>query len=328
MTRRILVTGASGFIGRPLLAALEAEPEPVTIHAVQSLSSPPAHTRKNVIWHRADLLDKDAPHALVAELRPDVIIHAAWTTAHGTFWTDPANQKWLSASLRLMDAALHFGCHRFVNLGSVAEYHRDGGRMIEGVAAETPVTPYGQAKLAFTKALNKPAVQRRMMTATGRVFHLYGPREKPERLIPSICRALIHKQKGSFGSDALWRDYLHVSDLARAIVALTASELTGPVNLASGEPVRLSQIFNRLEERAGLPSFLARGSRVTPVSEPIFLFADTLKMSSTGWRPAITLEDGLAMTYTWWQRELARTEPASRSAAQGLRNGLLKQAAR
>ena len=88
MSERLLVTGATGFVGRALPAALAARG--FEVHAVSHAALPAATPA--ITWHRADLLDEGAARALLRDVRPAVIVHAAWYVVHGRFWTAPENQ--------------------------------------------------------------------------------------------------------------------------------------------------------------------------------------------------------------------------------------------
>jgi len=252
------------------------------------------------------LLDEGAANTLMEKITPSHIIHTAWVTEHGAFWSHPDNTPWLDASLRLADAFARQGGQRFIHLGTVAEYDWQSGRMIEGVTPERPATPYGEAKLAFHRALVKHTTGGSFSAATARVFFVYGPHEKPGRLIPTACHALITGQPEAFGSLHQWRDFLHVTDLARGIVALTQSSLEGAVNIGSGGPVRLSLLLDTLERLTGQKDVFQRGVRADPSGEPPILFADVSRLAKTGWLPLVTYEEGLSNALDYWRGQLAR----------------------
>lgn len=151
--KRLLVTGASGFIGSHLLSVLSKTDEWTEIHALSRMPAMNFPTQRGVIWHQADLLADDTPTELITEFKPSHVVHAAWITDHGAFWEHQINSAWLVASLKLAQAFMQSDGERFITLGSVAEYDWTQGRMIEGHTPETPSTLYGQAKLAFHHAL-------------------------------------------------------------------------------------------------------------------------------------------------------------------------------
>ena len=256
MNARVLVTGANGFIGRHVINAYLNSGTKAEIHAVRS---PYGHlvsqSSNKCIWHTVDLLDSDAVNSLLFAIKPTHIIHAAWITTHGVYWTSEENKRWLEASIGLLDAFIRFGGRRFVQLGTCAEYDWSEGKLIEGITPEKPITYYGQCKLAFHQALLERIKQNMISAANGRVFFAYGPYENPSRLVPAVCRALIEEKRAVFDCGSLWRDYMHVADLATAIVCLAASNLNGAVNLGTGEPIRLSTMLEQLGKISERPDY-------------------------------------------------------------------------
>jgi len=302
--KRLLITGASDFIGSHILTMLGKTEEWAEIHALSRAPEPQQPLNPNVIWHQADLLADTTPTELIRQMKPSHVIHAAWVTQPGAFWEHTENSAWLAASLKLADAFALFGGERFITLGSVAEYDWSQGRMVEGITPETPSTLYGQTKLAFHQALTAHHQKGHFSSATCRVFYTYGPFENQQRLIPMSCRSLITELSEGFGSGSLWRDYVHVSDLVRGIDMVLRSDVEGPVNIASGAPTRISYLLDELEKLSQRPGFLRRGQRPDPDNEVLALFADISKIGRLGWRPQISLEEGLNQSLQWWRQRL------------------------
>ncbi|NBQ38704.1 MAG: NAD(P)-dependent oxidoreductase [Alphaproteobacteria bacterium] len=302
--KRLLVTGASGFIGSHLLSVLSKTDEWTEIHALSRMPAMNFPTQRGVIWHQADLLADDTPTELITQFKPSHVVHAAWITDHGAFWEHQINSAWLVASLKLAQAFMQSDGERFITLGSVAEYDWTQGRMIEGHTPETPSTLYGQAKLAFHQALTEHNKRGHFSSATCRIFYTYGPFENPKRLVPLACRSLITEHSEAFGSGSLWRDYIHVSDLVRGIASVLLSDLEGAVNIGSGAPVRISFLLDQLEKLSDKPGFLKRGQRPDLGNEVMMIFADVSRLGKLGWRPIVSFEEGLNHSLQWWRKRL------------------------
>lgn len=302
MKTRILVTGANGYIGKHVLSALLTSRTTAELHAIRSpFGKLIPETSENCNWHTVDLLDNAAVETILEIIRPTHIIHAAWVTTHGVYWDSDENYLWLEASVGLLDGFIRHGGHRFIQIGTCAEYDWSEGKLIEGITPEKPSTLYGRCKLAFHNVLLDRIKQGLVSAANGRVFFTYGPFENPARFVPSACSALLENKKIEFNCGSLWRDYMHVADLATSIVCLAGSNLNGAVNLGSGEPIRLSAMLEELGRISQRPDLLVFREQPENGTNPPILIADTRRIRGVGWMPTIDLHDGLSATYRWWQ---------------------------
>ncbi|MDP1740197.1 NAD(P)-dependent oxidoreductase [Polaromonas sp.] len=296
---KVLVTGASGFIGRHCVAQLHAKG--YEVHAVSSAmrDAPPG-----VTWHGADLLADGEAAGLVRRIGATHLLHLAWCTQPGKYWTALENFDWLRASLAMIQAFTAIGGKRLVAAGTCAEYDWHGG----GICAEatTPLVPgtlYGSSKHALQLQLAAWSRQTGLSSAWGRVFSLYGPHEHPQRLMASTISSLMDGNTATCGNPGLVRDYLHAEDVASAFVALLECELAGPVNIGSGHGVALGDIVTAIGQKLGavdrvrLPSVSVRGT------EPALLVAETSKLALTGWTPKFDLDRGLDDTIAWWRAQ-------------------------
>lgn len=304
--RRVLVTGASGFIGRHALEPLVRRG--LEVHAVTSRDAPPdADAPADVTWHRADLLDPHAHASLLEAVAPADLLHLAWYAEHGRFWTSTENLRWSAATIALVQAFAESGGRRAVLAGSCAEYRwGDPGPCVEGVTALEPATLYGTAKNATRALLEAAAQPLGIAFAWGRVFLLYGPDEAPGRLVASVARALVAGERAQTGDGTQVRDFLHVADVAGAFVALLESDVTGAVNIGSGEGRPMRDVIEAIGAAAGRPELLDIGGLPARPGDPPQLVASVARLrDEVGFVPAIGLEDGIARTVAWWREQLA-----------------------
>jgi len=246
------------------------------------------------IWHEADLLNDAAMRALLRDVRPTVLVHAAWYVAHGRFWTASENADWVEASTALGEAFAAQGGRRLVGLGSCAEY--DWEDAAEAPWPETrriaPATSYGRAKAALA---GRWAGLHGVSFAWARLFHLFGPGEHPDRLVPSVMRALVEGREAATASGRPRRDFASTAFLGRGLAALAATDVQGPVNVASGVPVAIRTVVEAIGRITGRPDLLRPGALPDRPGEPPWIVADTTRLRrDVGFAEIARLEDDLA----------------------------------
>jgi nucleoside-diphosphate-sugar epimerase len=143
-----------------------------------------------------------------------------------------------------------------------------------------------------------------MSTAWGRIFHQYGPYEHPDRLVASVIRQLLGGKVAECTHGRQIRNFLHVADVGSAFAALLDSAVEGPVNIGSQDRLVLAELIGLIAKRIGRPDLIRLGSRPASPGEPAVLAPDVGRLyDEVGWRPSFSLEDGLAETIAWWQRD-------------------------
>ncbi len=297
---RVLLTGASGFVGYATSEALLSRG--VEVHTVSHQHSEIA---PNVVSHKLDLLKPACIRDVVQAIQPEVIIHLAWIAEHGAFWTSSKNLDWVSTSLMLARAGFEAGARRFVGVGTCVEYDLgDNTPCRERDTPTIPVSLYGATKDATRRVIERYALDLGMEFAWARLFHLYGPREDKRRLIPSIARALAANENARCGSGRGIRDFMDVRDAGAALALLTLAGVTGPVNIATGKGVSIAEVAEILGNLSGRPHLIKLGSLPDRPNEPNFIVADVARLESElNFRPARTLAIGLQEALEYWKRE-------------------------
>ncbi|HEY4873783.1 MAG TPA: NAD(P)-dependent oxidoreductase [Steroidobacteraceae bacterium] len=316
--KRVLVSGASGFIGRWSVPALLKRG--YEVHAVLSEDS---HRRSadaqltGAELHHGNLLDPGAVDRLLSAVRPTHLLHFAWIATPNLYWTSAENFSWVAASLYLVRAFHQNTGSRAVVAGSCAEYDwsrvdvcREDASPLAGSAGGA-TAPYAACKLALQNLLASYGTHEELSIAWGRIFSLFGPGEYPERLVASVVRSLLLNQEARCSHGRQVRNFLHVADVGEAFAALLDSPLQGPVNIGSPERVSIAALVKRIAKRIGRPDLVRLGSRASSANEPAILVPDVrLLYDEVGWRPQFTLDEGLADTISWWQEELVRGSPS------------------
>jgi nucleoside-diphosphate-sugar epimerase len=297
--KTVMLTGASGFIGRhciPLLMKQGYE-----VHALTSRKNPQSDQR--VTWHPIDLLNADQVHNAMELICPTHLLHFAWYTIPSKYWSARENIEWLHASLNLVHEFSASGGKRMVGAGTCAEYDWRFGYCSEDITPLKPQTLYGISKHSFQMIAQETLKLANISNAWGRIFFLYGPYENKTRLVPSIINALLQEQPAPCTTGSQIRDYLFVEDVADAFVRLLSSSVTGPVNIASGKPVSIREIIELIGTKTGHGDLLRYGQLATSSSEAPFIVADNRRLiNEVGWSQHNDLSKGLDRTISWWKQ--------------------------
>jgi nucleoside-diphosphate-sugar epimerase len=305
--KRVLVSGAGGFIGRWSVPALIEAGYEVHAGVGHAPTRPVPPQLRGAEIHRVDLFDAAAVDGLMARVAPTHLLHFAWIATPGVYWSSPDNARWLAASLHLMQRFASGGGVRVVMAGSAAEYDwtRVGicHEMTSPLAGAGPdVTAYAHAKLALQAALQRFAAEHALSAAWGRIFFQFGPDEHPDRLVASVIRSLLAGREAPCSHGRQVRSFLHVADVGAAFAALLDSAVEGPVNIGSGDRLSIAELVTEIGAQIGRPDLVRLGARSVPPDEPPLLVPDVTRLRlQVGWQPRFALSEGIADTIAWWR---------------------------
>jgi len=305
---RVLVTGAHGYIGRWTLQPLRDLG--YEVHAISRSGRPAEGFAPRVHWHRADLLDVAAMNAVMGAVIPSHMLHLAWYTEHGAFWHAPENLQWVRASIAMTEAFVANGGRRMVMAGTCAEYDWSHGWCREAVTPRRPATLYGVAKDALWRWVEAYAAQYHgLSVAWGRVFLLYGPGEPASKLVASVILALLRGDRAATSEGLQYRDFMHVVDVARALVMTLHSDVEGAINIASGAPRQLRDVVRAIALKLSGLDRVDWGVYPSRPGDPALLAGDARRLhEEVGFRPEYSLDGGLSATIDWYRDRLGMTK--------------------
>ena len=291
--KRVLVTGASGFVGRNCIAPLLRAGYEVCAADINVAEK----TDPAVRWIKVDLFDEKEVGRIIGDLQPTHLLHFAWYAELGKYWTSPENLRWVKASLNLFEKFYANGGRRLVAAGTCAEYDWKYGFCSENVTPLAPATLYGACKHALRVVLDAFSEQNRLNSAWGRIFFLYGPHEHPGRLVASVIESLLGNRPALCSHGNQIRDFLHVVDAASAFTALLESDVRGAVNIASGEPVTIKEVVLKIARHLGREELVELGALPSRENDPPVLTADVSRLrNEVLWTPGIGLDAGITDT--------------------------------
>jgi nucleoside-diphosphate-sugar epimerase len=296
--KRILVTGGAGFIGLHVMDHLRQRG--FEIHVIGRHQ--PSDTQ--VAFHEADVLDLDRTRRAVAAIKASHLLHLAWHVKPGEYWRSPDNLDWIAASLHLVRGFAEAGGTRAVVAGSCAEYLWGAARFQEAETPCRPATLYGASKDALRRTLTAYGDVAPLSIGWGRIFFLYGPGEKPGRLVSDAICHLLSRKEFPTSPGLQRRDFMHVCDVAGAFAALVDSDIRGPVNIASGQAVPIRTILELIAKEIAAGDLLRFGERALSANEPEIIEADVARLANeVGFQPRYDLARGLADTIAWWRQQ-------------------------
>lgn len=302
---KVVVTGASGFIGKHTIPFLKKQN--FDIHALSSSKKNIDNPDNDVSWHSIDIFDFKKVSEFCKELGASNLLHMAWYGGDKDRMTSSMNVNWVEASLHLIRQFVENDGKRIVMAGSCTEYDWKYGYCTENITPEKPQSLYGECKSSVNRIVEKYAEKNDIRYANARIFFVYGPHEQEQRLVAYAIRSLLKNQKANLSHGNQMRDYLHVDDVADALVKLLASDVEGAVNIGSGRAVKLREIVDLIGEKLDGQELLEYGPVESKFDSPVVLADITKLRDELGWAPKFDLERGIADTIKWWKNELKIT---------------------
>ncbi|KXU29323.1 hypothetical protein A0J57_24135 [Sphingobium sp. 22B] len=291
---RILITGASGFVGAAVADLAVREGHSVTILVRNAASHRVAALASRCAVAVADLADNAAVVRALETTRPNIVIHSAWEGVGGPARASDLQLDNIRTTVALLDSAIASGANRFIGIGSQAEYGRHDRRIDESAPTE-PFLLYGAAKLSACHLTRQRSAEAGIGFVWLRLFSPYGPGDNPNWLIPSVTTQILSGRTPRTSAGTQKWDYLHISDCARGILAAALTDSAqGIFNLSSGRAVTVRSIVERIRDLACPALALRFGEIPFGPNQIMYLEGDCSRLTAaTGWTPRIAIEDGL-----------------------------------
>lgn len=314
---RILITGATGFVGNHLAAELRAHDAQTEIHGLTWGNYDRESLEESVPGIRlidGDLVDRESVKPILEATRPHLIYHLAAATSVARSWGSAARSLEINAigTANLFDAVLETELDPVVVVSSTSEVYgriEDTGLPIREDAPFAPLSPYGTSKVAQDLLTSQYHAGHGLAAVRLRFFHLTGPGRPPHFVASSFARQIAQMESGltppilEVGNLDSVRDFTDVRDAARACRLIADRRHAGGVfNVCTGRPVVISEIVRLLLGMSRCEiSVEVDGARARPSDVPWMVGDPSRIEAATGWRAEIPLEQTLRDLLDWWR---------------------------
>ena len=305
----VIVAGATGLAGSAIVKAFESKGQSVV------------GINRSVV----DLMDAKATEDFITKAKPSLIVDAAAKVggigANNSFPVEFLSDN-LTIQSNLMNAAHKAGVPNFVFLGSSCIYPRDCAQPIKeeylmtGPLEETN-SAYAIAKIAGIELVNSYRKEYGTRWISLMPTNLYGPRDNfdltTSHVIPAFIRRFVEAAESGARTVTLWgsgsplREFLYVDDLAQAVVVASEKyDSSLHLNVGSGEDLSIENLAERVAAAAGFTGAIGWDSS-KPDGTPRKVL-DVSRIKALGWKPTITLDEGIASTIAWYKEANSRGE--------------------
>lgn len=272
-SKKVILTGATGLIGKEAPPYLEAEGFEVLAPSSKI----------------CNLFKKEEIEKVFAEFQPEYLLNFAWC-ATGDYLTSDLNYKFVDAGMNMLESFKKNGGRHAVFAGTCFEYDFKPAPLKEDDPLN-PQTIYAQCKVDLYKKAAEFCKNNNITFGWGRIFYVYGKNEHEKRLTPYIINNLKNNQPVEIKCGQLVKDYMYTKDIARAFVKILTSKTEGAVNICTGRGISLSDYGMAIARKLGKTEYLTVKNEQT--AQPPSIIGDNSKLNALGFTPAYNLEQAL-----------------------------------
>lgn len=263
----ILLTGATGFVGRQVVLSLALQETPLRLVLRKGSQRPTDLRETDEVIETPDLFHADQAWWKEALTGIDTVIHLAWYAEPGQYLTSSKNLDCLQGTIEMAKASIETGVRRVVGIGTCAEYDLSQD-MLRSDTPLDPQTLYAACKASAFHILGQLLPSAGIEFAWCRLFYLYGEGEDSRRLVPYLHQQLSQGEPVELTSGRQIRDFLDVKQAGAMIADVALSDRQGPINICSGVPITVRQLAEQIADQYGRRDLLKFGARPDNLFDP------------------------------------------------------------
>lgn len=286
---KVLVTGASGFIGHPLCQRLQQQQAEVF-----GVSRYPRESNGSIRWMQADVADFDEMQRIVTQVKPDLLFHLA---------ADSSASRSVDAVRSTLQANLVSTVNLLTMMTEVGGRVVLAGSLEEPNEGEMPIasSPYAAAKWSSTIYAQMFQQLYQLSIVRARIYMVYGPGQMNfKKLIPYVTQALLNGEAPQLSSGQRLIDWIYIDDVVEGLIAAARSPEDGVFELGSGTLTSIVEVVQQLNQMINPKIQPVLGALPDRPMEQVRVANIADSMSKLNWKPKVLLEEGLARTVDWY----------------------------
>lgn len=295
---KVLITGASGFIGKGILEQIIKENK-YEIYAITT-SKKKLSEFNNINIIEANLHNRQDIEQIMKSIRPNKMIHLAWKLeGNDAFQKNGSNLEWVNISINIIMEFVKYGGKRIIFAGSSSEYDFTEQKISENYLGNT-INFYGSCKKSITSLASEYCEMNDVEFVTARFFSVYGKYDDREgRAIPTAIKKIINGEPITCKApNNIW-DYIYIEDAANIVIKLLESNYCGIMNIASGNEYKMKTVFETIGDILNAKELILFENEN---EHGVMLVADVNNMKDVlHYKCKYSLREGLEKTIEWYK---------------------------
>ena len=271
MSKRILLTGVTGLIGKEVI-----KPMLDMGYKISALTIDETNPDCGVNWINCNLFDEQSVKKALEKVKPTHLLNFAWATT-GDYLKSPINLEFVKAGLNLIKYFKENGGKRAVYVGTCFEYKFKDEKLKED-GERNPQTLYAKSKDALHNIVEAYCELNEISFGYGRIFYVYGRKENEKRLTAHIIKSLRDNKEVNIVNGDFVRDYMYAKDIAGAFAKFVDSDVNGAVNICTGQGISLKDYALIIAKKLNKESLV--NINYEELNQPMYIVGDNSRLKN------------------------------------------------